>query len=266
MSAVAVAVWDEGVIVAGDGVCSDPDTGEVGGLFSKVITLPERNAIVAWCGIGTFGHRLNLAIAQQYPTFDELLDAFPEICEGVHTDFVDEFGLYWAPTVQLECSVVLAGYSTSRRRHEAYRLVSYVKESTNGVTGEKSFLEPWKLIPISYLYCSHAPRPELLKEFGLETVDGPVDLAGLCIRFICANRAESGQTNKDDPLNAGRFYSVGGFVQMAYMQGDTIQSWIAHRWPEDVPGQRIDPSKGERLPAYLMSAEAPRQLDEGAPA
>ena len=71
-------------------------------------------------------------------------------------------------------------------------------------------------------------------------------------RMICAARQSSGNIAQDDmPFQ----FNAGGFVQLALIQAGHCQTWIPHRWPEDVIGEPIDPALGDIMPEYLTKDE-----------
>ena len=245
MSAVAISVCDDGIVVASDGVCYDYDSGNVGGYVSKVILMPEYSCFIATTGMGAFGAALRWEVNQGINSFDDFVDGFERIAKAVHTRLC--FSLFGATTgPETEVSCVIGGWSDRRQAYEAYRLVSYGKQSINGHDGASGRLEPFKAEKLpGAIWCSFTP--DHMAEFGLAPPPSDMETAEILARMISACRADSGYS--DD-----RYANVGGFLQMTVVQRDHIQSWVSHRWREDEIGRPIDPSKGLRIAPWQLQA------------
>ena len=249
MSAIAIAMGTDGIIAACDGVCYDYETGTVSGFVSKVILLPEYGAFIGWTGAGAFGPALRWEINQAIVSFDDLVEQFGHLCEAVQWKL---FGYNEGPETEVSC--VIAGWSQARQSYEVYRLVSYDKTSIDLSDGRKIRIEPFKAYPLPEAWwCSISPTRRA--DFGLSPPAPGEEAVDTAIRLICAARADSGRKEHED--GHGRFFMAGGFVQVVVLQQNSTQSYIAHRWPEDVLGQPIDPSKGSPLPAWLEMHNAP---------
>ncbi len=247
MSALAIAIGTDGILAACDGVCYDYETGTVSGFVSKIILLPEYGAFIGWTGAGAFGPALRWEINQAIVSFDDLVEQFSHLCEAVQWKL---FGYNQGPLSEVSC--VIAGWSVARQAYEGYRLVSYDKPSVDLSDGRRIRMDPFKAFPLpDGLWCSTSPTR--LEAFGLNPPSPDEEAVDTAIRLICAARAESGRKDDED----GRFFMAGGFVQVVILQQNATQSYIAHRWPEDVLGQPIDPSKGSPLPPWLEMTNAP---------
>lgn len=248
MSCVALAIADDAIVLAADGAFYDEHDGAVQGFASKVLPLPERNAVIAWTGLGLFGQALYWEIGQRLLSFDKLVAMLPEAARLAHLKLCVGAGRHNLHPDNNKVSVLLAGYSDERERFEAYRVVSYAKDTfyTNGELAGR--LEPWVMNPIEWVWASHAPPAEVCEEFGL--TEPPADLVELCARYVCANRPLSG-TVRDEDGNIEGVYGVGGFLQMVIVKRDHVQSWIAHRWPDEI-GKPVDPTVGEPMPAFPL--------------
>lgn len=235
---VVVVNPDEAVAMICDGVSYQYDTGIVGGYASKIIAMPERNMMIGCTGLGGFGASLFKTLDQVYATFDDVVDNFAPLVRVLHrglcmTEYAE------MPPEERDLSVAVAGFSEKRQAYEAYRVVSYEKASNNGNA------EPWEPLKLSGAWASAMPPKDLLDRFGVTSPPEGESMVNIGIRLVCAARANSG------PGDGTRFYNAGGFVQVATLQKDQVFSYIAHRWPEDVPGRPIDPTKGEAMPAWL---------------
>lgn len=252
MSAVAIAVGADGIIVASDGVSYDYESGNVGHYVSKVIVMPEYSCFIAATGMGAFGAALRWEADQNINSFDDLVDGFERLAKDVHRRLcIQHYGSFAAPETEMSC--VIGGWSERRQAYEAYRLVSYAKPSVRLVDGKsvEYELEPFRMEDLpAAIWCSHLPAHAA--SFGITPPPADMETAEILARLICACRAGSGFVEEDD--GPGRHYNVGGFLQMTIVQRDHIQSWIPHRWPEDEIGKPIDPNKGERIPSWQMAA------------
>lgn len=249
MSALAVGTADNAIVFAADGVCYDYAEGKVSGLGSKLLLMPEIDCILGWTGLGAFGEHFRLATSMRFADFDALLDEVVGVSREIHLSMTWNWQrLAFNTGRETYLSFVLGGWSNVRQRFESYRIVSYAKESLDGTDpSKKIMLEPWRLLPMPGMWASSAPSPETCARFGTVVGDGNYDMTDMAIRFICANRAESG-IRTDPETGAESFYNVGGFVQVAVLQRGNVNSWIAHRWPEDVIGMPIDPTRGKPMP------------------
>lgn len=249
MSAVAVAVCPDGIVVASDGVSYDYDTGNVGAYVSKVILMPEYNCFIASAGMGAFGAALRLEVNQSINCFDDFVNCFERAALVVHrVACLGLFGTVSGPLTEVSC--VIGGWSDRNQACEAHRLVSYAKASVNQSNGKSIRLEPFKANRLpGPIWCSHLP--DCVNDFNVVPPPPEMESAEILARLICACRADSGFVDEEGD-EAGRHYNVGGFLPMTIVRRDCIQSWIAHRWSEDEIGKPIDPSKGELVPSWQM--------------
>lgn len=247
MSIVSLTIRDDYLLMGCDGVSTDTADGSIHGFMSKLTLLPELNAIIGITGMGGFDHLMRWFMADRFADFDDLVPMLPELVQHTHEQ------VYINGLAQCEdhrTNVTLGGWSSTNQRFEAYRVTTYPKESINSDTKETTVLEPFVLHPMRMrgIWSSAAPDQEILERFGaLGGIDE--DDGAAMTRMICAARADSGRECPDYPEGVG--FNAGGFVQLALLIPGHIQSWIAHRWPEDVPGEQLDPTRGEPMPEYL---------------
>lgn len=226
MSAIALCNADDSVIIASDGICMNPSTGQVLGCVEKIFPIPHLNCVFSHLGAGGVGHEISTAIGYRYRDFDDLLAEF-EL-------------LFSAVAGGRGAVVVLAGWSGARQRFESYLIRSEAGENLVSV--------PWVLTPCeSEFWMSQSPSPETAERLGIVLTSEEVarDPVGLAARLICAARADSGR--QED----GRYGGSGGFLQIAMVRREGVLTWIAHRWP-DTLGQRIDPTRGQMLPEFPL--------------
>lgn len=250
MSAIALAVMDDCVLFAGDGVATDPATGFVVGYMSKITVMPDLNAVIAITGVGGFDHLLGWYMPPHVRTFDDLLNVLPDLVKHCHENGVSN-GLFRGG--DFRTNVCVGGWSDERQKFEAWRVVSYPKEAMDRKTGEKTILEPWVLhqMPDGATWCSTSQSEEVNAKFRLGKPHEDDNAVDTLTRIICASRAGSGTVEGLDGT-----FNAGGYIQFAQVQRGYAQSWIAHRWPEDEIGRAIDPSLGLPMPKYLMDRDA----------
>ncbi|MEQ3650424.1 hypothetical protein [Hyphomonas sp.] len=251
MSIVALQVRDNYIIMAGDGVSTDPATGKVAAYVSKITTLPDLDCAIAITGVGGFHYVLQWKMPTWVTDFDDLVEALPELVYDTHNE------IHRNNMVQgdnLKTNVVVAGWSINEQKYKAVRVLTYAKESTDAETGETTRLAPFVVHEFTGggVWISAAPTDDASKRFGLmEDIEGEDDAAFLT-RVICAGRASSGMISQDgSPYR----FNAGGFVQLAFIQRSDIRSWITYRWPEDVIGEPIRPELGSPLPPSLSLVE-----------
>jgi hypothetical protein len=233
------------VLIGADGAGTHPETGQIIGSVSKILTLPNMSAVIGISGMGGFSNLMQWFLPPHVTDFDGLIEVFAELVQVTYNHIVfSDIAAYG----MFDSSVVVGGYSEARQKYEAYRVVTYPKTSAVAA-GEERVLEPFVLHPVSDkgMWSSTGPSVEVMKRFGV--IDGPEgdDDAALITRMICASRMESGKA-----VDQGVTFNAGCFVQIAMMQRYHSQSWIAHIWPDDVIGKTIDPMLGQPLPDYLM--------------
>lgn len=246
MSVVAVTVRPENyVLMACDGVCTDHEDGSVRGYVSKIAVMPELNVLMGVTGLGGLGDMLKFHMPPHVATFDDLVDAIPEYLPWVWDQVEIQFG-----SRAYRSCVALAGWSDARQKFEGWRGTTYDKERTNTSTGQRDIIPAFSLdaMPENGTWATAGSDPEIMRRFGV--IDGPASDTDVdaIIRTICSGRAESGI-----PTDEGLAFNAGGFVQVAHLLPGHIQTWIAHRWPEDMIGQPIDPTRGQPLPDHLMA-------------
>ncbi|WP_112311837.1 hypothetical protein [Pseudogemmobacter bohemicus] len=246
MSIVAIYVEDEAVVMACDGVATDPRTGRVSAFVSKLHLLPEISTMIGVTGAGGFGQMLLLRKAPWVNSFDDFVDDLPELAQGVHDEMLEVGMAIGGETLS---SIVVAGWSESNKCHQAFRLVTYEKGSVDQDTGENKTLKPWVNHQITNLWASTAPSSFALERVGLQD-EKPQSAVDYLTRMVCAGRLTGDQS---DPRV--KDVNIGGYVQLAMLQEGVMRSWVAHRWPEDVLGMPVDASRGAILPPYLQERD-----------
>jgi hypothetical protein len=252
MSVVALQIREGYCLLAGDGVCTDPDTGHVAGYLSKITAMPDLDCAFAITGIGGFNYAIQWNMPRWVSNFDDFVEALPSLVHRTHLQMrLDKM----IRGTDDRVNVMAAGWSTREERFKAVRVVSYEKGSTNLETGQAETLKPFVAYEFASggLWMSAAPTPKNMELFGLsEPIEGESDLDTMT-RAICAARASSGMVSDE-----GREYryNAGGFVQLAMVQRGSVQTWVPHRWPEDEVDEPIRPELGAPLPDHLPLVEA----------
>ncbi len=251
MSALAISVGTDGILVASDGVCYTYETGEVSGFVSKVILLPEYDCFIGATGAGAFAVALRWEVNQQINSFDDLVEGIAGFCETVHRKLFTDIWGEWHRGPISEVSCVIGGWSDARQAYEAYRVVSYEKPCVNMSDGGSLTLEPFVRYPLpAATWCNHLP--DTMHEFDLVPPLPNEETGDILMRLVCACRADSAFVKGEEEREGdNRHYMAGGFIQMCAIQQGHSQSWIAHRWPEDQIGKQIDPNGPERYPAWI---------------
>lgn len=245
MSVMALIVKpDAYALIAADGAATDPRTGALAGTMSKILTFPDISAVMGITGIGGFTNLMQWFMPPHVSSFDELVEILPDLVLTT-AEFVQKNGKFG----MFQSCIVLAGWSEKRQKFEGWRVMTYDKESIT-LDGETRTLEAFEIYPMveDRMWSSAGPSAEVMKRFGI--IDGPESDSDLDVvtRMICAARQDSGKVTTED-CN----YNAGCFVEVAMMQRGYCHSWIAHRWPEDVTGEPIDPTRGQPLPDHLMA-------------
>lgn len=247
MSIVAVIVDPENcAMMACDGVASHPEDGCIVGYASKITLMPELDAAMGVTGIYGLAQIMQWFMPLHVSNFDDLVDALPELME----QSCEQLG-HMSGTECGKCCCVVVGWSDARQKYEGWRIANYDKGvRMGGADSTVSMLEAFTTSQLTdnKMWSSTGPDSVILRKFGV--IDGPDESTDVDVlrRMICAGRADSGRkTDQYDHFNAG------GFIQLASVQRGYVQSAINHRWPEDVIGEPIDPTRGKPMPDDLMA-------------
>lgn len=248
MSVLTVLVRPDNYVLMGcDGVATDPHDGSVAGYMQKIRTYPAMNCAVGITGVGCFDAIMDWFIPIWVKDFDDLVDTLALVVLRTF-EFLVENGMirYEDP----RCNICAAGWSAKAQAFKAVRVVTYPKKSQNAETGETITLEPWTVLEMKHsgTWSSAGASDEAMQKCGVYSSPDDDD-AAMMTRIICAARQSSGDLDHEEmPCN----FNAGGFVQLALIQRNDIRSWIAHRWPEDIIGEPIDPTRGDIIPPYLV--------------
>lgn len=245
MSAIAAYVWpDIGITIASDGITYDGN-GIVKGFVSKVLPVPELSCVIGNTGAGGFAGAVRDALTLSCKNFDDALVALSDTVKAVHAT-LPKFG-----DRMPHGTLLVGGWSDRRNAFAMYKIHTRPREMINAETGEQTIAPPGIPIEINGgLWCSHAPRPESMNRFGLDS-DASWTADELLSRYVCACRADSGISSEPD--NDSMPYYVGGFLQLTTLRKDRVNISIIHRWP-DKPGEVLDPNNGEPMPLFPLAA------------
>lgn len=241
MSAVAMVIQDDCIILAGDGAASHLD-GRLWYYCSKLHHMPEYSAVFAATGLAGLNSLFWWFRPEGVHTFDGLIDGLGDHMQSLFQR-AEEWG--WIEP-GLKSNIAIGGYSEKRQRFEGWRMATYDKQSFSP-DGSQQILPAWQAeeVQAGRIWCSANIGRGTLERFGLLSEGTESNLDRLA-RVICAARAESGK------IEGGDVHNVGGFLQLGILGADQYQSWIAHRWPEDVLGEPVNPARGQPLPDHLM--------------
>lgn len=242
MTALAICVDPKnGIVFASDGVCYEDD-GTLIGLGSKIVLMPESNCAMMCRGAGAFGPALRNHIGLGIYSLDDLMEYIVETSKAVLDAYLKHYCISEAPV-----SVIVGGWSEENSRFEAFRFGSHERRWKNHESGEWKKLDPWTVEPIDGLWAAPWPPTELYEQFSIDP-NAITDAYDFTARLVCASRQRKAKLS--DRPDAPEGYGVGGFLQMTVLEKDNMRSSIVHRWP-DVIGEKIDPTRGEPMPAFL---------------
>lgn len=246
MSVVSVIVQaDHYAMMACDGVASHHTNGTVVGYVSKITLLPELDAAIGVTGIYGLAQMMQWCMPIGTSSFDELVECLPRLM----WDACELTGRVSGVVCGKSC-VVVVGWSHQRQRYEGWRITNYDKEvRTGGADTASKMLPAFTMTQLNdnQMWSSSGPSEKVMRKFGV--INGPEETNDIdCLRrMICAARADSGRKTEQYD-----FFNAGGFIQIAQVQKGYVQSAINHRWPEDVIGEPIDPTRGQPMPDDLM--------------
>lgn len=247
MSIVVLRLGENFAALAGDGVWTDPQTGDVGGYVSKLHLAPEYGTMFGVTGAGRFGQLMIMNKHPRVQVFDDFVDDLPRLVKKTHLEMLENG---WAIGGETMSNVMAVGWSDKSEAYAGLRMTTYDKQSTTSTTGEQVTLSAFEphFVPSGGQVASTAIDDEILERFGIfdpkiEEQDGPINHM---VRVVSGARAST----KVSPTDIG-IGNIGGYVQLALLQMPEMTTSIVHRWPEDIIGRPVDPALGEPLPPQL---------------
>lgn len=247
MSVLTVLVRPDNYALMGcDGVATDPHDGSVVGYMQKIRTYPAMNCAVGITGVGGFDAIMDWFMPIWVKDFDDLVDVLAITVLRTFEFLVDNGMIRFEDP---RCSICAAGWSEKAQAFKAYRVVTYPKKSQN-TEGETITLEPWTALEMQHsgTWSSTDAGREAMQKCGVYSSPDDDDIA-MMTRIICSARQGSGIIEHEEMSGT---FNAGGYVQLALIQRGQISSWIPHRWPEDIIGEPIDPTRGDIIPQYLV--------------
>lgn len=244
MTAFAVMPSVDRIVIASDGAVCSPNDFSLLGFASKVVLIPEWSCVFAVRGTAGFAQSLYMNLGWRRD-FDDMLTVICDASQSLHAQYVDHYkvGSHW--------SMMIAGWSTARAQAEMYLLRSREYKMINMQTGELDVIAPYKLYGTWSLLAAPMPDSELRQKFGIDlTKAAEADPVGLTCRLVAAARWQA-----DNEFSDGDVCMIGGFIQSTVLMRDRITTEIVHHWPDPI-GEKIDPTRGEPLPAFLKMPAA----------
>jgi hypothetical protein len=238
MTALAVVCREDAIVMASDGALVD-ESGIVVGRRSKVTLFPSASTIIGFRGHCELAD-VFLPTLHSCVNFDGILFVAGELLKITIATFNARKADRGDEPVY--GSFLIGGYSVQRDGFEIYRLGS----REHATVGQPT-IPPFTLAPLSGVYAAPAPSPEACSRFGV-TWNGSTleDDSHLVLRLISAARSE-----QHEPFGGGKLVrDVGAFLQLTVLKQGMVDSRIVHAWPE-APGEKIDPTRGDALPAFL---------------
>lgn len=244
MTGIAILCHENGIELVSDGAAYDGYTGELGSIATKVVLLPEYSALMTWRGDGRFMPALQCTIAQQFKSFDSLIDGISVACAHTHELLEHDVGepIAW--------SLYFGGWSEARERFETYTVSSREKVAVDGTV-----LSGFGLTPLPDFHCAPQPSDEVLHRLGLIDEEGRYTLQDWhwLPLFLHAQRLSTAEsTPEPDSLVK---CAVGALIQLTSVSQNISVTRIIMRY-DDPLGEVLTPKDDEvaRIKAAVDAA------------
>ncbi|GJD48589.1 hypothetical protein OPKNFCMD_1312 [Methylobacterium crusticola] len=244
MTAIAILVEPEVVLIASDGAACEPRTFRLTQAASQVLLCPEWSCVLAargagWAAAAAVKRRAQLA---NIASFDALIAGSGPLARAAEDDLART---HHEPSLGL--SLLLAGWSDDRQRMELYviRTRAPAGRPMPGDDGRAARLPNLVLVP--------SPTDAAAALVGLELFTGQMQFdmgnpAEYLQRVIAAARF-SGRGTPDEPC------TVGCFIQVTQLQRNSAHTMITHRWNDRI-GEPMQPFREMTVPAFMVRRDA----------
>jgi hypothetical protein len=244
MTGIVIIPTPEASVIISDGACTNTK-GILLSYASKVVLLPECSCVIAQRGAACIAQAVNFKLGGMQ-SLDELLASIENAARITHAEYIEHY------KHETPWSMWITGWSDKEQRIVIHCLRSRTREIQNLESGKPESFAPFTLTPMPHgIVMAPNPTEAAKREFGAE-LDKVKDAVELGVRLVCAARFS--QPREDESSDGDGAGAIGCFIQSTIVGRGFVNSEIIHRWP-DVIGERVDPSRGERIP--------PRFLHEG---
>jgi hypothetical protein len=239
MTAIALITSDDGIVVASDGAIVGPNDILIAH-GSKVVLAPEWSCVLANRGVVGFASALKSHIGAA-PDFDAVLECTRDEVRLVYEEFKN------ISPENHHATVYLAGWSERRKAYETYRVSTREHRVVDRAAGEDRILPAFTLDPLPTAFAAPGPSDDHVKQFSIPCESKSLEEDAIwAMKIICAAR----QSGSDD--SGPRVWHIGSFLQLTVIKRLSIVSNVVHCWPDPM-GEKIDPRRGELMPAFLRS-------------
>jgi hypothetical protein len=225
MTAINVVQRPHAIHMLTDAASYTPD-GTLGAIGPKAHPVPHLNAVFSSRGPRLFMPLVGEYIFHAFASFDQMVDGLV-----LHVRAATEA---YAPTLQ-RCAhgasfdLVVAGWSTARKRPETYVLTDHENYGFAAWT-----LQPFGSLLITPWDADLAGRLKLTQA----ELAGKLDPVKDGLRILEAQRfVKAIQRNETEAA-----HGVGGFAQLTTVTAENITTRILKRWPDPI-GEKLDPTR-----------------------
>jgi hypothetical protein len=225
MTAINVIQRPHAIHMLTDAASYMPD-GTLGMVGQKAHPVAHLSAVFSSRGPQLFMPLMSEAVFSAFSSFDEMIDGLVERVRTAVSAI--------APTLALcahgpNFDLVIAGWSTARRRPETYVLTDHANYGFPAWT-----LKPFGALLITPWTADLDGRLKLTRA----ELAGKLDPVKDGLRILEAQRfVKEIQRNETEPA-----YGVGGFAQLTTVTAENITTRILKRWPDPI-GEKLDPTR-----------------------
>ncbi|WP_407530115.1 hypothetical protein [Methylobacterium oryzisoli] len=239
MTALAILVEPEVVLIASDGAVLEPQTFKLTQAASRIVLCPEWSCVLASRSQGWPAEVVRRqAQLANVTSFDELIARSDELVRIAADAYCQT-----SPSHSADFSVFLAGWSDAQQRMALY-VVSTLRASEQLRSDDA-----YKAAPLPNLVLVPSPTGRAAALVGLQVYRGQEQFSlGDPIQYlqrVIAAARFSGRGTPAEPC------TVGCFIQVTQLQRDYAHTMITHRWNDRI-GEPMQPFREPTVPAFMV--------------
>ena len=241
MTAIAAIKRPDGIFLMADGAGYGPD-GTLLKIAPKVVLMPHVPAALAGRGSSMILSGLLSLQVESILSFDQLIEYMPHGLK-VATKMAGPIATLGLGGGRAE--VVVCGWSAERERPEIW-VIANQPMKTRGADNEIVDTPAYEAIEWQTPYLGQMPSKDLCQEFGFALPVDPTQFEPLVHGVAWFHALRRNTVSAETDVEREYFgateglHLVGGFLQIAGIYSNGIDSKIIQRWPDTI-GSKIEP-------------------------
>lgn len=239
MTALAILVEPEVVLIASDGAVLEPQTFKLMQAASRIVLCPEWSCVLASRSQGWPAEAVRRqAQLANVMSFDELIARTDELVRTAAEGYRQASAPHTA-----DFSVFLAGWSDVQQRMALYVV------GTLGASEQLRSDDAYKAAPLPNLVLVPSPTDRAAALVGLQLYRGEEQFSlGDPVQYLQRVIAAARFSSRGAP---GEPCTVGCFIQVTQLQRDYAHTMITHRWTDRI-GEPLQPFREPTVPAFMV--------------